>query len=116
MRTVARLGAVAMISAFVLGAIWTAYGTATEAAALTRSVSPRVVPPALVAPNNAPQSTVTPPSRVVTPASPPRHRTATQPRAPAPGPAAFVVRTTEQALINQDRARYGLAPLTWSSC
>jgi len=26
------------------------------------------------------------------------------------------VRTTQQALINQDRARYGLAPLTWSSC
>lgn len=29
---------------------------------------------------------------------------------------AIVVRTTQQRLINQDRARYGLAPLTWSSC
>ena len=26
------------------------------------------------------------------------------------------MRTTQQSLINQDRARYGLAPLTWSSC
>ena len=26
------------------------------------------------------------------------------------------VRSTQQALINQDRARYGLRPLTWSSC
>lgn len=24
--------------------------------------------------------------------------------------------STQQALINQDRARYGLGPLTWSSC
>ena len=29
---------------------------------------------------------------------------------------AIVVRTTQQRLINQDRARYGRAPLTWSSC
>ena len=26
------------------------------------------------------------------------------------------VRSTQQALINQDRARYGLRPLTWSTC
>jgi len=46
------------------------------------------------------------------------------PRAPAPATAkpkppatsTLVVRTTQQRLINQDRARYGLAPLTWSSC
>lgn len=31
-------------------------------------------------------------------------------------PAAVVVRSTQQALINQDRAAHGLAPLTWSSC
>ncbi len=29
---------------------------------------------------------------------------------------AIVIRSTQQALINQDRARYGLRPLTWSSC
>jgi uncharacterized protein YkwD len=29
---------------------------------------------------------------------------------------ALRVLTTQQALINQDRARYGLRPLTWSSC
>jgi uncharacterized protein YkwD len=36
--------------------------------------------------------------------------------APAPSRPAIVVRSTQQALINQDRARYHLAPLTWSSC
>lgn len=30
--------------------------------------------------------------------------------------AAIVMGSTQQALINQDRARYGLRPLTWSSC
>jgi uncharacterized protein YkwD len=30
--------------------------------------------------------------------------------------AAIVIGSTQQALINQDRARYGLRPLTWSSC
>jgi uncharacterized protein YkwD len=28
----------------------------------------------------------------------------------------IVVRSTQQALINQDRARYGLPPLAWNSC
>jgi uncharacterized protein YkwD len=39
--------------------------------------------------------------------------------APAPRPvvaASIVIGSTQQALINQDRARYGLRPLTWSSC
>src|SRR5207253_1017743 len=37
---------------------------------------------------------------------------------PAPPPARLkvTVSSTQQALINQDRARYHLAPLTWSSC
>jgi uncharacterized protein YkwD len=28
----------------------------------------------------------------------------------------IVIGSAQQALINQDRARYGLRPLTWSSC
>lgn len=35
--------------------------------------------------------------------------------APAPRPV-IVVNSTQQALINRDRAAYGLGPLTWSSC
>jgi uncharacterized protein YkwD len=42
-------------------------------------------------------------------------------KAPASAPrpvvaASIVIGSTQQALINQDRARYGLKPLTWSSC
>jgi uncharacterized protein YkwD len=36
--------------------------------------------------------------------------------AAAPARPALIVNSTQQALINQDRARSGLAPLTWSSC
>jgi uncharacterized protein YkwD len=35
---------------------------------------------------------------------------------PAPARAALIVNSTQQALINQDRARNGLGPLTWSGC
>ena len=48
--------------------------------------------------------------------------TAPAPTRPAPVPArpparpTVTVSSTQQALINQDRARYHLAPLTWSSC
>jgi uncharacterized protein YkwD len=43
------------------------------------------------------------------------------PRAEAPAArpvvtTSIVIGSTQQALINQDRARYGLRPLTWSSC
>ena len=36
--------------------------------------------------------------------------------APAPSRPSIVVRSTQQALINQDRAGYHLASLTWSTC
>ncbi|MDQ2942829.1 MAG: CAP domain-containing protein [Candidatus Dormibacteraeota bacterium] len=36
--------------------------------------------------------------------------------APRPAPPPVTVGSTQQALINQDRARNGLGPLTWSSC
>jgi uncharacterized protein YkwD len=36
--------------------------------------------------------------------------------APQPGPPAIVVGSTQQAMINQDRANAGLGPLTWNGC
>jgi uncharacterized protein YkwD len=58
-----------------------------------------------------------PPHKILPPSPSP------EPVAPEPAPAAsqparaaLVVNSTQQALINQDRARSGLGPLTWSSC
>lgn len=36
--------------------------------------------------------------------------------APRPAPPALVVNSTQQALINQDRAANGLGPLNWNGC
>ena len=38
------------------------------------------------------------------------------PAPPRPAPPALVIGSTQQALINQDRAARGLGPLTWSTC
>jgi uncharacterized protein YkwD len=58
------------------------------------------------------------PAAVPTPAAKkakaPAHR-APAPTHPVVAPS-IVIGSTQQALINQDRARYGLRPLTWSSC
>ena len=51
---------------------------------------------------------------------PPQAAPAPAPAPPAPparpAPPAIVIGSTQQALINQDRAGAGLGPLTWSSC
>lgn len=63
-------------------------------------------------PSAKPQPTAKP---VAKPVKPPVKKAT----APAPRPVvtpALVIGSTQQALINQDRARYGLKPLTWSSC
>ena len=57
-----------------------------------------------------------------TPAPPPPPPPAAAPApapvrsAPPPPPPAIVIGSTQQALINQDRARNGLGPLTWNGC
>jgi len=68
--------------------------------------------PQRMIPRPSPDPSPTPPPAPPAPAPPaaaPVHHS-------VPPPPAIVVRTTQQALINQDRARYGLPPLTWSSC
>ena len=59
---------------------------------------PHVIPPPSPSPSVQPS----------TPPAAPPVRAATRP--------SLVVRSTQQALINADRAAHGLAPLTWSSC
>jgi uncharacterized protein YkwD len=61
------------------------------------------------------------PSPAAAPKPAPKRAKPAEPRpfVPAPRPViatSIVIGSTQQALINQDRARYGLRPLTWSSC
>jgi uncharacterized protein YkwD len=50
-----------------------------------------------------------------TPPPPPAAAAAPAPARPAPPPA-IVIGSTQQALINQDRAANGLGPLNWNGC
>jgi uncharacterized protein YkwD len=68
-----------------------------------------------------PQRMIPRPTPDPSPTPPPAPAPAAPARAAAPAPArpaapAIVIGSTQQALINQDRARNGLGPLTWSSC
>lgn len=57
------------------------------------------------------------PAQLITPSpTPPPAAPAAAAPAPAPARPALIVNSTQQALINQDRARNGLGPLTWSGC
>ncbi len=66
--------------------------------------------PQRMIPRPTPEPSPTPP-----PAPAPAAPVRSAPAAPPPPPA-IVIGSTQQALINQDRARSGLGALSWSSC
>ena len=67
-----------------------------------------------------PQGLIPTPAASPSPSTPapkkPASTRSSAPAKPAPRAPSIVVRSTQQALINQDRARYHKAALTWSSC
>lgn len=65
-------------------------------------------------PSKAVAPTQTPAASSPSTVAPPKPK-ASAPSRPPESPRIVVV-TTQQALINRDRASYGLAPLTWSPC
>jgi uncharacterized protein YkwD len=87
----------------------------SKSASLTAAGSTRPLPVSVADfvsyPSNAIAPTPTPAAPRPATAAPPKPRVSTPTR-----PASIVVKTTQQALINRDRAAHGLAPLTWSSC
>jgi uncharacterized protein YkwD len=83
------------------------------AAAAFNRVEANDPPPQRMIPRPTPDPSPTPPAAAA-PAAP----AAAAPSRPAPRPAppAIVIGSTQQALINQDRAANGLPPLTWNGC
>ncbi|HVS48300.1 MAG TPA: CAP domain-containing protein [Candidatus Dormibacteraeota bacterium] len=73
--------------------------------------------PQRMIPRPSPDPSPTPPPP---PVAPPAAAPAAPPAPPArpapPPPPAIVIGSTQQALINQDRAANGLGPLTWNGC
>jgi uncharacterized protein YkwD len=68
--------------------------------------------PMRMIPRPSAEPSPTPPPAPPQPAAPVR----SAPPPARPAPPAIVIGSTQQALINQDRARNGLGPLTWNSC
>ena len=67
--------------------------------------------PQRMIPRPTPDPSPTPPPPAPAPAAPVH-----QAPAPPPPPPVVVIGSTQQALINQDRAGRGLGPLTWNGC
>jgi len=98
---------------------------AAGTASVLRLHSPNTPPPAasraVAASTSGPEVAVAVPSPTAAPKPAPKKAKPAAPKASAPAPrpvvtASIVIRSTQQVLINLDRARYGLRPLTWSSC
>jgi len=67
-------------------------------------------------PSGAPAPSPTPASSAPPRAAPVAPKASAPARPPAPAPPRIVVESTQQSLINRDRAANGLPPLTWNSC
>ncbi len=100
-----------------------AWAHSSSTRALTAAASPVVAGSynGVDATDPAPQRMIPRPRPDPSPTPPPTSAPAGPPAAPAaprraPAPLAIVVGSTQQALINRDRAASGLAPLTWNSC
>jgi uncharacterized protein YkwD len=99
----------------------TAHPVAAAPQTVVQASNPELVLPSpSPSPSTSPSPTAIPkPPRAVAPAPAPV-KVAAPVKAAAPvarhAAPAIVVGSRQQALINQDRARYGLRPLTWSSC
>jgi uncharacterized protein YkwD len=125
MRVLSWAGAVVFVVALGWGATSVVHPNPDSARALTASrhaLAPADTYVGVGQNDPAPQRMIPRPSPDPSPTPPPAAPPAAAPVAAAPAhsvappPPAIVVGSTQQALINQDRARYGLPPLTWSSC
>jgi uncharacterized protein YkwD len=77
---------------------------------IDNGVNPKDPAPQRMIPRPTPEPSPTPPPTAPAAPAPPA------PAAPRPAPPSIVIGSTQQSLINQDRARNGLGPLTWSAC
>jgi len=111
MRLVSWFGGFLVVGALLVGVISAVQLHPSSGRSLTASHQPLAL-------FGVPAAVPDPPHKILPPSPSPVPVAAVE-AAPAPAqPArpALVVNSTQQALINQDRARNGLSALTWSSC
>jgi len=108
MRVLSWIGAVVLVAVLSTGAAAALHPHKDTAYALTAARPALAIPPngSVKLDPTALQRLVPSPSPTSEPAPPQRAQAAPS----------IVVRSTQQALINQDRAAAGLGPLSWSNC
>ena len=112
MRVVASVMGIVVFAILITGGVALAHRQAT-AHAPSLTGSRQVVTVVANGPGVDPPHVIPPPSP--SPTAPPASSSTGAAPARATG-STLVVRTTQQALINSDRAASGLAPLTWNNC
>lgn len=121
MRIVSWLGMVGIVMVLAWGAT-TFVHAPNQGGARTLAASRNPVPvasPFVDSELSGPEHRRLMPSPSPTPPPPPPVAAApiaAAPAAPVARPPSILIGSTQQVLINQDRARYGMGPLTWSSC
>jgi uncharacterized protein YkwD len=124
MRILSWLGAVALVLVLVAGTTAVIRRSPTTVRTLAAARTPVVAAsPVVDSELNGPEHRRLMPSPSPTPPPPPpvaapvaAAPAAAAPAAPVARPPSLVIGSTQQAMINQDRAASGLAPLNWSSC
>jgi uncharacterized protein YkwD len=112
MRLASWFGGFLVVASLLVGVVSAVHLHAATRSSLTASRQPVLNLFGVYDPAPDPPHKILPPSPSPVPVAPVESAPApSQPSLPA-----LAVNSTQQALINQDRARSGLAPLTWSSC
>ena len=112
MRLVSWLGGFLVAAALLVGVVAAVHLHPAGGSSLTASRQPVLNLFSAYDPASDPPHKILPPSPSPEPVAPAEPA----PAASQPSRPSAVVNSTQQALINQDRARNGLGPLTWSSC
>ena len=119
MKTLSWLAATTVFVAVAIGTSSVLRVHSADTQAITAGTAVAAAPNSMAGDPPLPRTIATPTTTQPRAVAPAPARAPAPPRATAPVrsvPAAIIVRSTQQVLINQDRARYGLRPLTWSSC
>lgn len=115
MRVLSWIGGVVLVAVVSAGTVFALHAQTDSAHTLTASKPSAIADTGPFYASDAPMRAHRPPQPSPVPSPVPTNAPAAAPQSGSASPA-IVVRTTQQQLINSDRAAAGLRPLSWSNC
>jgi uncharacterized protein YkwD len=116
MRVFPWIGSVILVAIIGTGGAVALRANSYGASLFTAARPAAAASPSSLAARQGPSQSLIPLSAKIAGALPPKKAAPVAPVAPRSAPPRIVIGSTQQSLINQDRARAGLKPLSWSSC